>query len=113
MAFIKGINPDAQQTINDFMVFKNVIERSILPLRQDVKRVVYADLAGRYFFPDRPDNPFTQLAESQSIGFMAYKGTKSNQFVDIVRTSPDLSALQTVPEEHRNLLDKMLGRGKE
>ena len=113
ISFAKGINPDTQQTLNEFLKFDSNIERTNLPKREDVRRTIYADYASRVLYPDDPDNPFSKFADSQSIAFMAYKGGKSIQFVELMRKQPNLSALQSIPEENRSIVNRFLGRGKE
>jgi hypothetical protein len=113
VSFAKGINPDTQQTLNEFLKFDNNIERTTLPKRQDVKRMIYADYAGRVLYPDTPDNPFTRFAEAQSIAFMAYKGNKSEQFVQLMQQTPNLTALQSLPSEQKQgFVNKILGRSE-
>ena len=113
ISFAKGINPDTQQTLNEFLKFDNNIERTNLPKREDVKRIIYADYASKVFYPDDKDNPFSKFVDSQSIAFMGYKGGKSIQFVELMRKQPNLSALQSIPEENRSIVNSFLGRGTE
>lgn len=109
----RGGNPDAQQTLNDFIKFNNDIERTNLPKREDVQRMVYADYAGKTFYPDNDDNPFTMLASSMAIAFMAKGGGKSNQFVELMKQTPSLADLQTLGgDQQRSFTDRLLGRGK-
>ena len=112
ISFAKGINPDTQQTLNEFLKFDNNIERTNLPKREDVRRTIYADYASRVLYPNDPDNPFAKFVDAQSIAFMGYKGGKSIQFVDLMRKQPNLSALQSIPEENRSIVNRVLGRDK-
>lgn len=111
-----GIDPDSTQSLNEFMQFKSIIERTILPTRRDVAQIDYVNYAGRVFYPDREDNPFTLDAKSRSEAWMAYKGQKSNQFVELMRRNPAiLTDLQTMTgaTQKRGMLDRLLGRESE
>lgn len=108
---LEGENPDAQQTITDFMRMDNPVEGSNLPTRRDVQLEVYLDIAGKFFFPDLENDPFTVLRDSIATTFKAKGGEKSKQFVDMVRNQPDLSGLQTMPQDAKiSVFDKVLGR---
>ena len=110
----KGGDPDAQQTLNAFLKFNSDIERTNLPKREDVQRVIFADYAGKTLYPDLEDDPFSKLAKSISIAFMAKGGDKSKQFVELMKQTPSLTDLQTVQDSsQRGLVDKLLGRKKE
>ena len=111
---IKGINPQAQQTINDFMDFTNIIERTNLPTRLDVQRMVFFDFVSRTYFPDEPENPFGVLAEALASSFMAKGGEKAKQFVEMMKQTPSLADLQTLaPAQNNSFIDRFLGRSKE
>ena len=113
LAILDGQNPDTQQTITDFLNMDDPIQQTNLPKRKDVQRIAYLHYAGRTFFPDKKDNAFALAVESISLAFSAKGGMKSNQFVDIVRNTTDLSGLQGIPEdEKRGIIDKITGRGK-
>ncbi len=108
----KGGDPEAQHTLNEFLKFNNNIERTNLPKRIDVQRVIFADYAGKIFYPENLDDPFTKLANSISIAFMAKGGDKSKQFVELMKQTPSLSDLQTLSDQpNPGILDRMLGRG--
>ena len=113
-SILDGNNPDAQQTITDFMDMSNPVEKTNLPIRKDVQRIAYCHYAGQIYFPNKPDNAFNKAVVSISLAFSAKGGEKSKQFVDIVRQNQDLSALQGVigDEKKRSILDKLTGRGK-
>lgn len=114
MTIAKGGDPDAQQAIIDFMNLKSNVERSYFPDKKTVICIGQLQGFGRTFYRNDEWNPFDLTADVLSTGFMGYKGFKSNQFVDMTRTQPDLSGLQTSPEEQRrSLIDRALGRGKE
>ena len=107
----QGGNPDAQQTLNDFIQFKNNIERTNLPRRRDVQMIAYLDYAGKIFYPHVENNPFTKAAESLAVAFMAKGGEKSKQFVEMMKQTPSLSDLQTLQEQPSSIWDRLRGRG--
>lgn len=108
----KGGDPDAQQTLNAFLKFNNNIERTNLPTRRDVQMMAYLDYAGKIYWPDNEDNPFTKAANCISIAFMAKGGDKSKQFVELMKQTPSLADLQTLGgEQQRSITDRILGRG--
>lgn len=114
MQILEGINPDAAQTMNDFLDMKNIVERSNLATRRDVQLIVYLDLCSDFYFSEYPKNPFSMARDSIARAFLAKGGFKSNQFVELMRNQPDLSGMTTNQEQvKRTLLDKFLGRGKE
>ena len=99
MVLARGGDPDAQQSLNDFLKFKDDIERTNLPTRRDVQMIGYLDYAGKIFYPKNPDNPFTKAAICLSKVFMAKGGDKSKQFVEMMKKAPDLSMLSTGQQE--------------
>jgi hypothetical protein len=112
LSYLEGKDPEAQQTLNKFLKFESNIERSNLPLRSDVHLVAYLGVAGQAFFPDIPDNPFSVFANELSIAFMALKGNKANQFVDLMRNVPNLTDLQESAKDSakRGILDSIFSR---
>lgn len=112
MVIADGGDPDAQQTLNAFLRFNNIVERSNLPTRRDVVLLTYLDLCSKQYFPNTPNNPFALLRDSLATSFMAKGGGKSNQFVELMKQTPSLSDLQTVSESSPSLTDRIFGRGK-
>ena len=113
LVMAKGGDPNAQHTLNEFLKFNSNIERTNLPTRLDVQRVIFADYAGKTLYPDLEDDPFSKLANSISIAFMAKGGDKSKQFVELMKQTPSLSELQTLSDSsQRGLVDRVLRRGK-
>ena len=110
----KGGDPDAQQAIVDFMDLKSYVERSYFPDKKTTICVGQLQGYGQIFYPKDDWNPFDLVAEVLSISFMGFKGFKSNQFVDMTRTQPDLSGLETTlgEEQKRGVIDRITGRGK-
>lgn len=111
MVVSQGGDPDAQQTINNFLKFDDDIERTNLPKRADVLTVAYLDYAGKTLYPDNPDDPFSKAAGSLAKPFMAFKGGKSAQFVEMMKQTPSIADLETSGESP-SLLNRMLGRSK-
>lgn len=109
---LEGKDPELEQITARFMNVDNPIERTNLPTRRDVHFMSYLDFVGKVYFPDL-ENGFTKLGDSVSTCFMAFKGLKSQQVVDLLRNQPDLTGFQIGPqaEESRGFMDKLLGRG--
>ena len=95
----QGGNPDASQSINDFLKFDNNIERTNLPTRRDVVLLAYLKGCGVLFYPEMDDDPFSIVADVLSIAFMAKGGEKSKQFVELMKQTPSLVDLQTMGTE--------------
>jgi len=111
MVVSQGGDPDSQQTINNFLKFDDDIERTNLPKRADVLTVAYLDYAGKTLYPDMIDDPFSQAALSLAKPFMAFKGGKSNQFVEMMKQTDTIASLETTGESP-SLFNRMMGRGK-
>ncbi len=111
MSVAQGQDPDSQQTINNFLKFDDDIERTTLPKRADVLTVAYLDYSGKTLYPDMIDNPFSKAAGSLAKPFMAFKGGKSNQFVEMMKQTPTIADIETTGESP-SLLNRMFGRGK-
>ena len=114
LTIARGGDPDAIQAIAQFMDMKSNIERSYFPDRFISICVAQLTGYGKTYFPEDSWDPFSLVADCLSIGFMPYKGFKSNQFVDMTRTQPDLSGLKTTlgEEQARGIIDKITRRGK-
>lgn len=112
LTIAKGGDPDAQQAIIDFMDLKSNVERSYFPDKKTVICIGQLKGYGETFYRGEEWNPFELIADVLATGFMGFKGFKSNQFVDMTRTQPDLSGLQTTSEEQRqSTVDRIL-RGR-
>lgn len=117
MIIASGGDPEAQQTLNEFIKFGNNIERSNLPTVRDVVRVSYLDYAGKTLYSSfAKKNPFSLAAECMAIAFMAKNGDKSKQFVDLMKNTPSITDLQMLTQQpenpNRSFIDRALGRGK-
>lgn len=110
---MEGGDPDATQTLNDFLKFKNPVERSNLPNTDAVLAVTQLMGYGMLFYPDDRDNPFDMIGNILVTSFMAKGGWKSDGFVEMMRQQPDLSSFQTANETaKRGFVDRLLGRGR-
>jgi len=113
LTIAKGGDPDAQQAIIDFMDLKSNVERSYFPDKKTVICIGQLKGFGETFYRGEDWNPFELIADVLATGFMGFKGFKSNQFVDMTRTQPDLSGLQTTGEQQKqSTVDRILRRGK-
>jgi hypothetical protein len=100
LVIAQGGNPDAQQSINDFLKFDNNIERTNLPSRRDVVLM----------------DPFSIIADALSIAFMAKGGEKSKQFVELMKQTPSLVDLQTMGSGETpkgGIMNRIFGGSKE
>jgi hypothetical protein len=99
--------------LNDFLKFNNNIERTNLPTRRDVQLIAYLDYAGKIYYPNDSDNPFTKASETLAVAFMAKGGDKSKQFVKMMMKAPDLTGLVhgNEPQKH-GLLSRLRGGNK-
>ena len=111
MTIAQGGDPDAQQTLNNFLRFDNDTERSNLPNTTTVRCVAQLNGFSKLFYPN-DDDPFALVAGCIETAFMARKGWKSNQFVEMTKQTPSLSDLQAVTEKSPSLTDRVLGRSK-
>ena len=113
MIIAKGGDPKASQTINDFINFDNNTERSNFPNTKTTLCIAQLNGYSRLYYPNE-ENPFGLVAECIEIAFMARKGWKANQFVEMTKQTPSIPDLVTIGEaQKRGLGDRVLGRGKE
>jgi len=114
LVIAKGGDPDAIQAVVNFMDLKSNIERSYFPDKKTSIAIAQLTGYGRTYYPSDDWDPFNLVADVISVAFMPYKGFKSNQFVDMTRTQPDLSGLTTTlgEEQRRGIIDRITGRGK-
>lgn len=114
MTLARGGDPEAQQTLNEFLRFKDNIERTNLPLRRDVQLIAYMDYAGKIFYPDDENNPFAKMADTLAVAFMAKGGDKSKQFVEMMKKAPDLTGLVAPTEpQKQGILARLRGKPNE
>jgi len=110
----EGKDPDASQTMTDFMDMKNIVERSNLPTTDTVLCMASLDVVGQVAYQSAPNNIFFMFRDSLARAYMARGGEKANQFVEMTKQTPTLVDLQTVREDQpRGLFNRITGRGKE
>ena len=108
---LDGKDPDAQQMIPDFTDMKNPVESSNLPLKRDVHFVSYLGYVGDSYFPDIPNNPFTRLRDHVSLGYKARGGWRTQQLVEVLRQTTDLSGIEVSSQDVKtSIKDRLLGR---
>lgn len=114
MTIAKGGDPKAAQTINDFIKFDNNTERSNFPNTKTTLCIAQLNGYSRLYYPSGEENPFGLVAECIEIAFMARKGWKSGQFVEMVKQTPSIPDMVTIGEgKQRGIGDRILGRVKE
>jgi len=116
LVIAQGGNPDAQQSINDFLKFDNNIERTNLPTRRDVVLMAYLKGCGSLLYPKNDNDPFSIMADALSIAFMAKGGEKSKQFVELMKQTPSLVDLQTMgggESPKSGIMSRIFGGSKE
>ena len=110
----EGKDPDASQTMTDFMDMKNIVERTNLPTTDTVLCMASLDVAGQVAYQSEPTNIFFMFRDSLARAYMARGGEKANQFVEMTKQTPSYLDLQTVREDQpRGIFDRITGRGKE
>lgn len=105
---IDGQDPELQQTTSRFLKFDNDIERSNLMNMNAVLAMTQADICDNDLYPNDPENPFAWLKRGFGSSSMAFKGWKSDGFVEMMKKGFDLAGLQTKPEElqQRSFFDR-------
>lgn len=105
-----GKDPDQEQLLTGFLKFEDIIERSHFPNSRVVHQIDFSNYASVTLYPDIPNNPFKQDADSRAKAWIAYKGEKSRQAVELFRQTPSID-LKT--SDNRGVMDKLFGRGSE
>lgn len=110
----RGGDPDAVQALAKYMNLDSMAERSYFPDRRTSLGIGQLFIFGETLYPHKIKDPFTLAGEKIAEGFMGYKGFKSNQVMEITRNTPNLDALQTLPEgAKQGFLSRFLGGNKE
>ena len=107
-----GRDPKAIQSMAKYMNLDSNDERSYFP--NQVTSLAIAQLRGygKAHYPKDDWNEYDILADVISIGFMGYKGFKSEQYKDITSGQPNLDKLQGLPEETKQgILAGLFRRG--
>jgi len=109
MQIVEGKDPDAQQIVKDFMKMDNVIERTNLPTTNTVLCVAQLEVASGWLYPDNKTNPFERMKNALALSYMARKGEKANQFVDIFRQNQVITDLQSSVQESKGIISRLTG----
>ena len=108
----RGGDPDAIQAVAKFMNLESSKERSYFPDKITTLAIGQCDGYGKLYYPEDDWNPYSLVAEAICEAFMGFKGFKSNQFMEMTRQTPNLSALQTQPEPvKQSVLSGIFNRG--
>lgn len=112
MTIARGGDPDAIQAVTRFMDLESNQERSYFPDKITTLAIGQLDGYGKLYYPEDDWNPYGLVAEALSVAFMGFKGFKSNQFMEMTRQTPNLSALQSQPEPvKQSVLSRLFNRG--
>ena len=109
-----GKDPKAIQAMTKFVNMDSNDERSYFP--NQLTSLAIAQLRGYGKAHYRKDewNEYDLLADCIAVGFMGYKGFKSEQYANITSGQPNLDKLQGLPEETRKgILSGIFGGKKE
>lgn len=101
LTIARGGDPDAIQAVAKFMNLDSAAEGSYFPDKLTSLAISQLNMFGAALYPNNLSNPYTMAANKLSEGFKGFKGFKSNQFMEMTRQTPNLSALQATPEEVR------------
>ena len=112
MCVIRGIDPNQVQAMAKFSDFDNNDERSYYPNQLTSIAIAQLRMFGESFYMGDEWNEYELVADYLAIGFMGYKGFKSEQYKDITSGQPNLDKLQGLPEETRKgILSGIFNRG--
>ena len=113
MCIAKGIDPNQVQSMAKFSNFDNNDERSYYPNKLTSVAIAQLRIYGEAFYKGHTWNEYSLIADFLSIGFMGYKGFKSEQYKDITSGQPNLDKLKGIPEEvQKGILSGLFNRGK-
>ncbi|GAH68568.1 unnamed protein product, partial [marine sediment metagenome] len=88
-------------------------ERSYFPTQLTSLAIAQLRGYGKANYRKAEWNEYDIIADCIAVGFMGYKGFKSEQYKDITSGQPNLDKLQGLPEETRKgILSGLFGRGK-
>lgn len=115
MCIVRGIDPNQVQSMAKFSDFDNQDERSYYPNQITSVAVAQLRIFGEAFYMGEDWNEYELVADLLAVGFMGYKGFKSEQYKDITSGQPNLDKLQGLPEEtKKGILSGLFSRsGKE
>ncbi len=114
MCAVRGVDPNQVQGMAKFSNFDNNDERSYFPNQLTAIAIPQLRMIGKANYPYDDWNEYELLADYLAIGYMGFKGFKSEQYKDITSGQPNLDKLQGLPEEtKKGILSGIFGRGKE
>ena len=106
----KGGNPDAQQAVVDFMNLKSATERANFMNMTIMLAVAQQDGYSKAYPMFKSFGLVSNVISSATMG---YKSKKSDQLMQIIQQTPNLSDLTSASEDiKRGYVDRILGRGK-
>ena len=106
----KGGNPEAQQAVVDFMNLKSTTERANFMDKTIMLAVAQQDGYSRAYPQFKAFGVVSNVISSATMG---YKSKKSDQLVQIIQQTPNMSDLTSASEEvKQGYISKLLGRGK-
>jgi len=112
LCIVRGVDPDQVQSMAKFSDFDNQDERSYYPIQITSVAVAQLRIFGEAFYKDEDWNEYELVADFLAVGFMGYKGFKSEQYKDITSGQPNLDKLQGLPEEtKKGILSGIFNRG--
>jgi len=113
MSVALGKDPKAIQSMAKYMNLDSNDERSYFPNQLTALAIAQLRILGKAHYPNDTWNEYDLVADYIAIGFMGYKGFKSEQYKDITSGQPNLDKLQGLPEEtKKGILSGIFGRGK-
>jgi hypothetical protein len=108
----KGVDPSQMQSMAKFSNFDNNDERSYYPNQFTSVAIAQLRAYGQALYRGHSWNEYQALADILSIGFMGFKGFKSEQYKDITSGQPNLDKLKGLPEETKQgILSGIFNRG--
>jgi len=109
----RGIDPNQVQSMAKFSDFDNQDERSYYPNQLTAIAIAQSRMYGDALYRGHDWNEYEVIADKLAVGFMGFKGFKSEQYKDITSGQPNLDKLQGLPEEtKKGILSGIFGRGK-
>jgi len=111
MCIVRGIDPNQVQSMAKFSDFDNQDERSYYPNQLTSLAVAQLRMFGEAFYKGEQWNEYELVADLLAVGYMGYKGFKSDQYKDITSGQPNLDKLRGLPEEtQKGILSGIFGR---
>ena len=110
LVIAKGGNPEAQQAVVDFMNLKSTTERANFMDKTIMLAVAQQDGYSKAWPTFKAFELVSTVISSATMG---YKSKKSDQLMQIIQQTPNLSDLTSVSEDvKQGFVQRILGRGK-